>query len=236
MKERPILFNGDMVRAILEGRKTQTRRVVKVAPPEWIGPEDVRVESFFSTVVKRGEECEGPEIFGAYDIHGEWGTACPFGKPGDRLWVRETWAAETQHSCGEGGCDGCMDLNLYYAADHAWRNWVPAPDDWTIPDLKGNFSPAIMPRWASRITLEITGVRVERLQDISENDAEAEGCSAFSVDEDGDEVAHYWKNQSTAPTSRAHFAGVWNSAYERDDSKRWSANPWVWVIEFRRVT
>lgn len=187
MKERPILFNGAMVRALLAGTKTQTRRVVKPQP----------------------RRVDGGVPFGDAPAwaHAEPGSAmmrCPYGKPGDWLWVRESW----KHI--EGG-------NVYDAAGGVMDSFEPE----TLyrasrPNYPGQWKPSIhMPRWASRITLEITSVRVERLQDISEADAIAEGVY-------------------TDPASPAYdaYAQLWD---EINGPGSWAANPWVWVLEFRRL-
>lgn len=183
MKERPILFSGPMVNAILENRKTQTRRVVKPQPER-----DPACGVWFpATTAKRKRHYANEEHF-RRGLPIDWS---PYGVVGDRLWVREAWQD------GNGG--------IYYRADGIH------PGPW---------KPAIhMPRWASRITLEITGVRVERLQDISNDDARAEGVPEW----DGDEPGDY----------RGSFRDVWDSI----NGKRhpWSSNPWVWVREFKRI-
>lgn len=226
MTERPIIFSAEMVRAILDGRKTQTRRVMKVQPyPDSI----VTVEHYHQTVIDRhGDMQPGPEIFGAHWDDGEFGCRCPYGAPGDTLWVRETCWAE---SFGQGG-DG-----VRYAADHAWRiieNTQEASEAWcklaqyggdAALDNQTNIGmrvPSIhMPRWASRITLRITAVRVERLQDISEDDARAEGWPG-PITETGFPIA----------SPLAWFANVWTSI---NGPGAWEANPWVWVVAFERV-
>lgn len=134
-------------------------------------------------------------IFGAYDLGGEWGVRCPYGQPGDRLWVRETWRAW-------GGTVRHVD---YRATTE-----IPRPADGWKPSIH-------MRRADSRIMLEIVAVRVERLQDISEADAKAEGCQADPYD---------------GPTYYDHFALLWRSI---NGQGSWTTNPWVWVIEFKRV-
>lgn len=196
MRERPILFSAEMVRAILDGRKSQTRRVVKPQPyAEWCPV----VELYHPTLVDRdGDEYPGAEVFGAADENE--GRICPFGQPGDRLWVRETFA-ETY-------------LGVRYRADlheHA--------------DTRLRFkSPIHMARRFSRITLEITGVRVERLCDMRESDAIAEGCPGQDMEHQDD-----WP---TEPIEQ--FSTLWDSLNEKRGFG-WDANPWVWVIEFRRA-
>ena len=186
MKERPILFSAPMVRAILSGAKTQTRRVVK-------DKHDVAALDF-------GERVR-----------------CPYGAPGDRLWVRATWRPDFMRP---------SQRRAFYRADvveeavtKAWR-----------PSIH-------MPRWASRITLEVTGVRVERLHDITPSDAIAEGV------ERGPEPLEYmagtagWKDYERPGRCEANpassFASLWRSI---NGAKSWAANPWVWVVEFKRVT
>jgi hypothetical protein len=202
MTERPIPFKGEMVRARLDGRKTQTRRVMKVQPwPDSL----VTVEHYHPTVINRhGDMQPGKEIFGAHWDDGEFGLRCPYGPPGDTLWVRETWAP----------LPGCVVLNVaFYRADTK-----AAPED-------VRWRPSIhMPRWASRITLRITDIRVERLQDISEDDARAEGCpypaewAGKFVDRD--ETAKTW------------FKSLWNKI---NGPGAWDESPWVWVISFERA-
>lgn len=197
MKERPVIFNGEMVRAILDGRKTQTRRVMKPQPEPCYRGGHWWPSNTFKTMLHIEEQMQN----GAGGWGGLAGDACPFGQVGDRLWVRETWA--------EAGASA-PDLTLYRSNYPAH---VPAGYE-NVPEAEDiRWRPSIhMPRWASRITLEITGVRVERLQDISEADAIAEGGTKhFNID---------W------------FGPLWASIYGVDS---WNANPWVWVIEFRRV-
>lgn len=232
IKERPILFSAPMVRAILDDQKTMTRRVVKF-------PEPSNSLGVWEPTTIGGN--------GVYDAHGNqapeeaaiWHTRtgqtllCPYGKPGDRLWVRETCRAEEL----SGGLDG-----VRYLADEAFipiENSQEAGDNWinlyAYRRKKGATVGSIhMPRWASRILLEITGVRVERLQDISEDDAWAEGIEAIDGALDNDAIYAMAKKigrsyEDAAPT----FAVLWDSLYP---ACGWDVNPWVWVIEFRRIT
>lgn len=204
MRERPILFSGPMVRAILDGRKTQTRRIVT--------GDQTRL------VVMRGT------VF--WEGYGDGGTGsrdrivrCPYGAPGDRLWVRETHA---QFSVGNrtGFAPQCVAYRATCDADGSF-DYVNNGDE--IMRLKvTKWTPAIhMPRWASRITLEVTGVRVERLQAISEEDARAEG-----VDLSDPLVATCWG-------AIERFSFLWDGI--NGTRAPWSSNPWVWVVEFRRV-
>lgn len=197
MKERPILFSSEMVRAIMEGRKTQTRRVVKPQPltsdgmiaraiPEWYYPR-------------------------------EFAKFCPYGQPGDRLWVRETWATEYSYN-GTNPSSLSKGNQLWFKATK--ESW----DETCISELyqRGNTRPSIfMPRWASRITLEIVSIRVERVQEITDDHAIQEG-----VDRTNSSIVGY---------PRTRFQKLWDSL----NAKRgysWESNPWVWVIEFKRVT
>lgn len=219
MKERPILFSGEMVRAILDGRKTQTRRVVKPQPVHWT---EVRLPG-----ESRYTPCDDWSVgAGGMMPRHEFISRCPYGQPGDRLWVREAWC----HKCEDGmpvyTDDGGLDPSCaWYRADGVE---VTAADEngGTRFNKNGTESspwvPSIhMPRWASRITLEITGVRVERVQEISHKEALAEGVP-YDVSKPGG-----------SPLSSFH--SLWDSI----NAKRgfgWDKNPWVWVIEFRRVT
>jgi len=179
LKERPILFSAQMVRAILAGSKTQTRRAVKPSrkfDPDW---------QFTSPGIARY-------------------TACPYGQPGDRLWVREGFSGPHYREA--------FPPSLWYELDeiHYWADGNPVDGDWTRP------RPSIhMPRWASRILLEVVYVRVERLQDITAEDCWAEGVPHSP---DVDPVHEYME--------------LWESI---NGAGSWSANPWVFVISFQRV-
>ncbi|QLP54402.1 morphogenetic protein [Enterobacter hormaechei] len=217
--ERGMIFNDEMVRAILYGRKTQTRRIMKVQPdtPEFglrrIIESSIANEIgmyFWSQEDARGIKARSKQFF------------CPFGDVGDRIWVRETWA--------EAGASA-PDLTLYRANYPAhvpthYENVPPAEDVRWTPSIH-------MPRWASRIVLEITGVRVERLNSISETDAEAEGIdmeALFDSQDCYDCIAGH--NMTGRPTATGAFKYLWESIYGSDS---WYANPWVWVIEFKRI-
>jgi hypothetical protein len=196
MKERPILFQGAMVRAILDGSKTQTRRVVKPQPPSdkprcaWFEP---------------GVMGWAPPDFPSQDWHR---VRCPYGQPGDRLWVRESYSGPWELT-GQPPRDWPASTSIWY-----WADGNPTHIDLTKP------KPGMhMPRWASRILLEITGVRVERLQDISRGDAMAEGCP--------------FPNMAKGDDPRQWYAELWKQINGPDS---WAANPWVWVVEFRKAT
>ena len=222
MKEHPILFSAPMVRAILAGNKTQTRRIVK---PQWAADVIDIAENPAQDPV-HGWMVSGHS--GVWcDCHSlnEW-RVCPFGKPGDRLWVKETFTVYNIN-------DSDMELG-YVASPKTVRHLAPCSDDvpdaalplyFKMLDKAGDFNkrltyPSIfMPRWASRITLDITGVRVERLQDISEADARAEGVTL-----QGGQGYDGW--------AKAEYMALWESI---NGPGSWATNPWVWVVEFKRI-
>lgn len=233
MKEHSILFKGPLVRAILEGRKTVTRRAIK---PEPQMVTDRSVEPW------RGD----PETL--LRLLEKSGQKCPFGQPGDRLWVRETWGV-ISHTWDEDGnmIDWAPDrpatpvrempfgLGYYsghviYAADGPME-W--AGDDDGGGDPRSAWKPSIhMPRKVCRLLLEVTDVRVERLQDITDSQIMAEGVDLEAL-ADGQERYDMVLAGSGAdgrPTLRTAWRDLWNST-----GGDWDANPWVWVIEFKRV-
>ncbi len=195
MKERPILFKGAMVRAILDGSKTQTRRIVKGATgPFWSHPG-------YRVVMRDGVT--------KWETHGgkpnDYGPAikCPQGLPGDRLWVKETHAyfdADPEHA------------GVVYRESDNGRTWEAQDEGW-------KWKPSLfMPRWASRITLEVESVRVERLNDCSRGDAMAEGCP--------------FPNMADGPDPRKWYSELWESI---NGPGSWARNEWVWVVEFRKI-
>ena len=188
MKERPILFSTLMVKSLLEGRKTQTRRVVKPQPDKILHGEPYWKLGGFRDAWK------------------------PWGIKGDCLWVRETWCPYPEELTGR---------RWYRATDEKshsrWR------DNSKQPKHLFNWRPSIfMPRWASRITLEITNVRIERLQDITEEDAIKEGCAHTGLGVSADEIE----------SAREQFEKLWDSINGKKFP--WDSNPYVWVIEFQR--
>ena len=196
MKERGMLFNGPMVRALLDGSKTQTRRVVKDLPP-WEITEIFRDAGGTSKWMPNG-----PAPSGRGMAAGHW-RLCPYGQPGDRLWVRETFAKTAVHQAGG------ASWTVYRECDNR-------------TDYGGPWTPSIhMPRAASRITLEIVSVRVERLNEITLGDICKEGLARSIYDflpaTDGFRV----------------YRELWQSI---NGAKSWAANPWVWVINFRRIS
>lgn len=223
-RERPILFSDPMVRAILEGRKTQTRRVVRPQPEFF--PQGGRVSWRHGNRIGSGKN---ESAWGWHAID-----RCPYGRPGDRLYVREAWALVPRTAyAGSAGVvqtlrpDDAHDAAVYRAG---WDRSRP-----------GRWRPSIhMPRWASRLTLEVTDVRVERVQDIGEEDARAEGLYV----ESGRGGSRYHYSQSAPPRSwYTHasdaFRRLWDDTMHTKggthDAYGWDANPWVWAITFRVV-
>lgn len=195
MKERPILFSGPMVRALLDGSKTQTRRIAK---------------GVAAVHTRTGEALANADSVGPRVL-------CPYGQPGDRLWVREAWAQRGAWRLPEWP-DADADDTYWHGSNEVIYTATTAKP---ATDWRGR--PSIhMPRWASRILLEITDVRVERLNDISNSDAEAEGIDYIRQIPDADETL----------TAHELFEALWDANY---GPGAWEENPWVWVIEFKKV-
>lgn len=204
---RPINLAAWEVRAIREGRKTQTRRLVKPQPHVCV---DLHVGVFTQTKIDRhGNERPGRDVFGAYTDDGEWGLKCPFGQPGDHLWGREKFARSRN--------------NWLYAADCVVDGGPQGnTDDWDWDSSMPNrWRPSTqMPRWASRIDLLIKSIRIERLQEISGPDCWAEGIESAGWD-------------CTKWGSVTHcYRDLWEQA---NGPESWDANQFVWVIEHERV-
>lgn len=233
MKERPILFSGPMIRAILDGRKTQTWRAVKPKEPY------------------PAHLYDGYPVRAALLETGEWGWIqdgctvgfvgrCPYGQPGDRLWVRETFVVEDtyeyegDHIMPTDGCPvraegddlfGKWHLIPHYRATEPEPHIVPCDLEDGTDDGTRWTSSRYMPRWASRIMLEVTGVRVERLEDITCEDAKAEGVEPCDCPQ---------------PLKEQHneYLCAFQELWERLNAKRgygWGENPWCWVISFKRI-
>ena len=225
IKERPILFNAEMVRAILDGSKTQTRRVVNWPKPAGSQdpdhPHDLIVDGWpeWHHTDYAGLVCSRP-------------LDCPYGVPGDRLWLRETWLP-----CYE----LCASDGVWYPADGEYRQVkrgklpptckltnrarMPKGSVEIVTEWLGkkNISrrPSIhMPRWASRVLLEVTDVRVERVQDIRDKDVLAEGIDPLGPE-------HHWS------VLKKDFKRLWDSVAK--PGERWADNPWVWAVEFRVI-
>lgn len=221
MKERPILFSAPMVRAILEGRKTQTRRVLKHQP---IRCTEMPVLLFPQTKDEAIEQT-GYIWPNAKD---QIALLCPYGKPGDQLWVRETW--RTDKSMDNIAPRSFSAWPVRYEADGAYLRhgaFYGATDGKTRVSIH-------MPRWASRISLEITGVRVERLQDISEADCWSEGIESCDGLLDDMQIIALAKQMGLCvEDAKPTYAALWESI---NGAGSWEANPWVWVVEFKRVS
>lgn len=216
-----------MVQAILENRKSMTRLIVKPQPVAARPAENAKVglpTYHGDWIWDRGNGCatvscrpNGPE-----DIVDD----CPY-QIGTRLWVRETWKPKVSHSCRpDDSCD-CGDVQVFYAAGgNKHFSDADIPADWTFPKAAktGMVSPLFMPRWASRITLEVTGVRVERVQEISEEDAIAEGCPIKNPDP--------FVRGYGAYSASGWFSDVWESIHGPGS---WERNDWTWAISFKRV-
>jgi hypothetical protein len=231
MTEHPILFNREMIRALHSGRKTQTRRMVtpmRGMQSEWLTVEGINRSPRLYTCHTNPDR-----RFGAQMDHPRGGplgwVQCPYGEPGDRLWVREAWRVSHKHDhlaprdlpfdrgmtimYGAGG-SRAHNAAGEYVND---RNYPP-----TLPAWAGKGRPSIhMPRAASRTDLEVTGVRVERLQDITEADAEAEGVDFLRHVPDADETL----------SARDLYRILWDSINEAR-GYGWKSNPWVWVVDF----
>lgn len=231
-KTRPILSTGPEVQAILDGRKTQARRVVKPQPlcddPNWLDyPGPVPCEA------KSGDESKCDMVWG--------GPKNPFGQPGDRLYIKESYGV----TWGDGAL---VDPTLVYRADNGkrfiipelleeWREWYfrPRKTQWN-PDhwRAGRF----MPRWASRITLEVTGVRVERVQEISDDDAEAEGAGFCDFCKDIGWINSGPGHECEAPGCGDAYKDSFRELWDSINAKRgysWESNPWVWCVGFKRI-
>lgn len=229
MTERGMIFNAEMVRALLDGRKTQTRRPVKFPVHD----------------KNLGCELAGNELAGELSAGNYLNSA--FGKPGDRIWVRETFQGPLfDYDLMDSYCKDPTPFEkpefCVYKADG-----VPAPEFYDADDeLHCCWRPSIhMPRWASRILLEITNVRVERLNAISEEDAQSEGVHTEVCDQTvvarnyaaSDEFFQFWSEDMPHYVEmnqlyQSSFRSLWESIYGEEG---WKANPWVWVISFKRV-
>ena len=208
MREHPLLMKGPLVRATLEGRKTQTRRPIKMRPhgvePYAPGYADGALWNYsFTEVIAR----------------------CPLGRAGDRLWVRETFRVD--HNLSR---DGHPQV-VYLAGGFSVARTAPAGTR-GYPDPQDKWTPSIhMPRWACRLVLPLVSVRVERVQDITEEDAEAEGVERISAGP-GWECWMGYGLSSSCKTARDSFRSLWILIYGQES---WDANPWVWVAEWNHI-
>ena len=224
MKERPILFSAPMVRALLAGTKTQTRRVCK--PAQFYSLSHV-VE--VPDPQERGQVYNGSH-FG--DEEGDVHFASPYGGRGDRLWVRETWYCD-DYRVQRGPYLKPADMDIEEARSDGTLIYRASSGDRPYETEQPVWRPAIhMPRWASRITLEVTGVRVERLQDISEADSIAEGTPCYvcggPLTGHSEDDCHCF-HRSAQPSD---YRALWEQI---NGPESWAANPWVWCVAFRRL-
>lgn len=260
MTEHPILFSGPMVKAILEGRKTMTRRVIK---PQPVLEKSDYPKDYKEWVLRRGKwSASGPSVY--------WLKHCPYGIPGDRLWVKETH--KKWFPTGHDGNQG-MFWHVKYQTemrdvitDIGWEEGFlyQTPEDCGVHIEPENWCPSIfMPRWASRITLEVVSVRVERVQDISEEDAKAEGVEPLFTEAEiterpelaptrgsyknylwhgnfgqhglGGSQSDAWSHQySSYKDACGSFSSLWHSI-NAVRGFGWDTNPLVWVVEFKRI-
>jgi len=206
MKEKPILFNTAMVQAILSGQKTQTRRVLDCTHPVVTGFEPNGSHGYWKGTAK--SEAVIQQYISTFPLT----IKCPFGMVGERLWVREAWSTHAEF-------DGIAARNLTTRSVHYWADG---------PCRTGKKRPSThMPRWASRLLLEITAVRVERLNDISKADATKEGGPKGHPSIDKVSLGLGFKDWP-----RSWFAQTWDWV---NKIHTWAANPWVWVIEFKVI-
>lgn len=234
MRERPIIFSGPMVQAILDDSKSQTRRIVK-PQPEWAAEvSTTRVHGPLAFPIgSLGQQCGFPILIdgrrdGVHHIRN------PYGQPGDRLWVRETYSIQSvdrysasvsyaeRQSVGKtlADTDGGVDIIPLSVEEYAQAERLKDPERWR-PSIH-------MPRWASRITLEITEVRVQRLQDITEEDCVAEGVAPeFEVS-----LSEF---VSKKPIEVTHYLGFKHTWAKINGLESWENNPWVWALSFRRL-
>jgi hypothetical protein len=238
--EHPIIFAGPLVRAILSGQKTQTRRLINPQPAPFVqNTPDKRpprhAEPYLDAYCGEKKTPANPRGMGRDwcwwtrdDRPGATVARCPYGVPRDRLWVRETWYPAFKRVVPHGKAPGSS--GVIFRADYGFRPDLPA-----TYDPANGWRPSIfMPRWASRLTLEVTDVRVQRLQDISEEDAIAEGAPLMgpTLSDEQRIVGGDHRTQGTHPHTMA-FAVLWDTP--NDERAPWISNPWVWAITFRRA-
>ncbi len=223
---KPIIFSTEMVRAILDGKKTQTRRVIKPQPPEGASP--LYGPEWFRPMIKKasGREHAGPEMWGIFSGPVEWRTKCPY-QPGDLLYVREAWLEEDgryfyRADYKDGLVDPCETLSGGYPSE---CRYYPECVGCQRTSWRPPWKPSIhMPRAAARLFLRVKDVRVERLQGITEDDARAE---SMRPDTPFANMGYQW-------SAKDNFREIWDRLNARRGFP-WDANPWVWVVEFERT-
>jgi hypothetical protein len=221
MKERPILFNTEMVKAVLDGRKTQTRRVIKPQPKHYDNNIPGLTSGCMGLIHKGQKYSIGYPADFSYKMLVEQHS--PYGQVGDRLWVRETW----QRECDG---DGSFVNYLYKADEEDLSDW----SDYYTGEIGMKWKPSIfMPREASRITLEITDIRVERVQDISSDDADAEAFGGNYPSDDFPDIFYGDRERWSHLSIPECFGILWDSINEKRGFG-WDLNPWVWVVEFKK--
>lgn len=228
MKDTPILFTPENAQKVHEHRKSQTRRIVKPQPEEGmtiLGPE------LYAPCKedKDGDIYPGEEVFGVYSDDGEWGVACPYGTVGDKLWCHEHHYLFGHWEKNLTEIPGKHEWRFICERSHGVRFPVNRPDVIERDKAKlGWFSrPSIdMPKWATRTWLELTDVRVERLNSISYEDCLAEGIEVSDL------LTRYEPREKYAPLVIASYRKLWESINGKDS---WGANPWVWVLEYKKV-
>jgi hypothetical protein len=237
IKERGLLMSGPLVCATLDDLKGETRRLR--------GLEEINANPDAITLTRVGEldiyvKPKYRGRFGAY-FHREvdrelqvWPVVCPYGRPGDRLYIKETWRPSIHHACtpDRQHCE-CFDIEVYYDADDSLAVFPESEvaDGWNFPKAahRGNVSPLFMPRWASRLLLEMKDIRIERLQQITHKAAVAEG---FSTPKGG--WNSLWGPRLPLMSYAVNrFANTWDKL--NGETYPWTSNPWVWVLPFKRV-
>ena len=243
VRERPILFSGEMVRAILDGRKTQTRRVVKPQPVAPVVAEhnDIVFHAGMTRNLARVKQSRGRNLAATGNLAAH-PFPCPYGAPGDLLYVRETWAQVTRGLPEIGG----RFIGMYqipHIEEGVGELLYRATDDDGLSDQGFIWRPSIhMPKWAARIWLRATDVRVERVSEISEADALAEGIREVTKDGEVKKYCVYdhrdmssvrWADMDRNPIDT--FAALWDSLNADRGYDFFGTNPWVWVVSFERA-
>ena len=237
MKERGILFSAEMVRAILDGRKTMTRRVMN--PQPIIGPMQGSPAAHFPTLFAWGKNKDSLRAFESEaQLRQSVALGCPYGQPGDRLWVRESFCL-AWYSSGDGNpwsvdVDPLTPRKDTIPKEKAENLIVGYRADDKDPDPQCYWPSIHMPRWASRITLEIVSVKVERVQEISHKDIIAEGIEELAA------CSVPYCNPGKCNSGRCEgvdraFQFLWDSINAKRPGCSWNDNPWVWAVEFRRA-